>query len=225
MISTNPLRADIPTPPTFMQKLPIDRRGYPVPWFVRWINGEPEFRAMDMLKFRKAIDERRCWVCGGKLFTEEVFTIGPMCAVNRISGEPPSHRECAEYSVRACPFLSKPHMVRREDEAFNAEKQPAAGVMVARNPGVILLWYTRRHTLQVIKGRAGAGDGTLFQLGQPFRWDWYCRGRLASREEVLESFESGLPLLIEAATKNDGPEGVALVERQIVEARRFLPRR
>lgn len=29
------------------------------------------------------------------------FVVGPMCELNRISGEPPSHRECAEFSA-AC---------------------------------------------------------------------------------------------------------------------------
>lgn len=221
----NALRPDIAAPPRFMQKLPIDKRGYPVPWFVEWINGEPEFRAMDMRKFRKAIDERCCWTCGHPLFPEEVFVIGPMCAVNRISSEPPNHRECAEYAARNCPFLSKPHMHRRTDDAIEAMKQPAAGVMIERNPGVTLLWYTRRHLLQTVRNRAGAGDGILFRLGQPFKTDWYCRGRAATRAEILESIESGLPLLREAAAKDgEPPEGLAYLERQITEAYKLIPR-
>src|SRR6266576_2639290 len=172
-MSTCPhLRSDVAEPPRFMQKLPIDKRGYPVPWFVQWINGEPEFRAMDKMKFRKAVNDRLCWNCGNPLFSEEVFVIGPMCAVNRISSEPPSHRECAEYAAKNCPFLSKPQMHRRKD---GIEILPSAGVMVERNPGVTLLWYTKRHAIQTIHGQPGAGDGILFQLGRPFRLDWYCR--------------------------------------------------
>jgi len=109
------LRQDVQTPPSFMQHLPIDKRGYPVPWFVEWIKGEPEFRAMDPRRLVKAINQRLCWTCGKLLFQEEVFVIGPMCAVNRISSEPPSHRECALYAATNCPFLSKPQMVRRKD--------------------------------------------------------------------------------------------------------------
>jgi hypothetical protein len=207
-----------------MQNLPVDKRGYPVPWFVDWINGEPEFRAMDRRKFLRAIKERLCWTCGLKLFGEEVFVIGPMCAVNRISSEPPSHRQCAEYAAINCPFLSKPHMVRREDENFNAAKRPSPGVMIERNPGVTLLWYTRRHQLQEIRGRQGAGDGILFQLGRAFKTEWYARGRKASREEVMASIESGLPLLRETAAKHDGPEGVMMLEKQINQAMRLVPR-
>jgi hypothetical protein len=219
------LRADIGEPPRFMQKLPIDKRGYCVPWFVDWVNGEPEFRAMDLRKFRKAITNRLCWTCGNPLFAEAVFVIGPMCAVNRISSEPPSHRECAEYAARYCPFLSKPHMTRRDDDEFHKNKLPAPGVMVERNPGVTLLWYTRRYTFMNVKGRAGAGDGVLFQLvGRPFKLEWYSRGRLASREEIRDGFESGLPLLMEAAIKNDGPDGVEYLKQKIEDARKLIPR-
>jgi hypothetical protein len=211
-------------PPHFMKNLAIDKkRGFIVPWFVDWINGEPEFRAMDMQKFRKAINKRLCWVCGNPLYSENVFVIGPMCAVNRISSEPPNHRECAVYSAKVCPFLSRPHMVRRTDGTFEEAKKPAAGVMVSRNPGVTLLWYTRRYTLLNIKGRAGAGDGVLFQLGRAFKLEWYCKGRTATREEIMESIESGLPIIREAAAKNDGPNGMAHLEVQITQAMRLVP--
>lgn len=217
------LRPDIAEPPRFMQKLPIDKRGYPVPWFVDWVNGEPEFRAMDPRKFRAAINDRLCWTCGSGLFGEEVFVIGPMCAVNRISSEPPSHRECALYAAMNCPFLSKPQMHRRKDEEIDAIKKPSPGVMIERNPGVTLLWYTRRHALLTVRNRPGAADGILFQIGRPFKTEWYCRGRAATREEVMQSFESGLPILREQAETHDGPEGMAFLETQITEARRLIP--
>jgi len=219
-----PLRPDIAEPPRFMQTLPIDKRGYPVPWFVQWVHGEPEFRAMDLRKFRAAINGRLCWTCGSKLFLEEIFVIGPMCAVNRISSEPPSHRECAEYAAKNCPFLTKPNMHRRTDEKLEAMKTPAPGVMIERNPGVTLLWYTRRHELQTVRNRPGAADGVLFKIGRPFKVEWYCRGRTATRGEVLDAIESGIPLLREAAEKHDGPEGIAHLETQITEARRLVPR-
>jgi hypothetical protein len=213
-------------PPRLMQKLPIDKkRGFIIPWFVDWINGEPEFRAMDMRKFRAAINERLCWVCGNPLYGEQVFVIGPMCAVNRISSEPPNHRECAQYSARNCPFLSRPQMVRRTDGMWEeAKKKPAAGVAVLRNPGVTLLWFTRRYELQTVRGRPGAGDGVLFHLGRPFKLEWYAKGRTATRAEIMESIDSGLPIIREAARTNDGPLGMEYLERQITEAMRLVPR-
>ena len=53
--------------PGALQHLEVDKRGYVVPWFVDWINGEPEFRAMDRAKFVRAIKDKLCWVCGGSI--------------------------------------------------------------------------------------------------------------------------------------------------------------
>jgi hypothetical protein len=50
-----------------MSDLPVDERGFPVPWFVAWFDGKPEFRAMDGLKWIRAVREHLCWVCGGRL--------------------------------------------------------------------------------------------------------------------------------------------------------------
>jgi hypothetical protein len=95
--------------------------------------------------------------------------------------------------------------------------------MVDRNPGVSLLWYTRRHSLLTVHNRPPAADGVLFQLGRPFKLEWYCRGRAATRAEILESMESGLPILRETAEKMDGPLGIALLEKQITQAYRLIP--
>lgn len=223
MTLERPMRSDLPPLPNLMSNLPVDKRGYPVPWFVKWIDGEPEFRAMDPIKYWQAVRKRLCWVCGNPLWREIVFTIGPMCAVNRISSEPPSHRECAKYSAMGCPFLSKPQMVRREGGLPEAPAN-VGGVMIARNPGVTLLWYTYRYEHIETPKRGPSDAGFLFHIGRAFKVEWYCRGRLASRAEVIEAMESGLPTLREVAAKYDGPEQMAVVERQIAEAYRLLPR-
>src|SRR5262245_10337978 len=128
------LRPELELPlPRNMSRLP-QHRGYPVPWFVEWVDGEPEFRAMSRVKWWTAVGMGRdgilrphqshCWVCGGPMaragfLATFAFTIGPMCAINRVSSEPPSHVECAEWSARNCPFLSRPHARRREDDVIN----------------------------------------------------------------------------------------------------------
>jgi hypothetical protein len=38
------LRPELTELPLRMRGLPLDERGYPVPWFVAWIDGKPEFR-------------------------------------------------------------------------------------------------------------------------------------------------------------------------------------
>src|SRR3954464_12191298 len=106
------LRApDFGTLPERIARLPV-YEGWPVPWFVAQANGRPDFRVVDRQKFSKAIKERRCWICGDKLGHWLAFPIGPMCSITRTISEPPSHRECAEWSIRYCPFLSNPAMVR-----------------------------------------------------------------------------------------------------------------
>ena len=102
--------------PDRMRSLKISDEGFPVPWFVGYVDGKPDFRTMDGEKLVIAVRHRRCWMCGSPLGKHLTFSIGPMCAVNRNIAEPPSHLSCAEYSVRACPFLSNSRMKRNEKD-------------------------------------------------------------------------------------------------------------
>jgi len=203
------LRPELPPLPARIAALPV-HRGYPVPWFVQWMrdgqgtdpgDGEPEFRIMDSRKLARAVLEHRCWVCGDRLGARRAYTVGPMCAVNRTSAEPPSHRECAIFSAVACPFLSRPHMRRREAGRPEEAVKPA-GDMIERNPGVALVWITRG-----TRTKRDPDGGILFDIGDPLEVLWYAEGRPATRAEVLASIESGLPLLAEVAAE-EGAEKV-----------------
>lgn len=185
------LRPELGVLPTRLQRLPLDQRGYPVPWFVEWIDGKPEFRAMDPKKFGRAFRERRCWVCGDPLGRHLSFVIGPMCAINRTSAEPPCHHECATWSAQHCPFLSRPHMVRREDELINSDQLPEASL--SRNPGAAGVWTTA--TYRVFKAPDASASGYLIEMGPPEKVEWFAEGRPATRDEVLQSINSGLPSL------------------------------
>jgi hypothetical protein len=202
-----------------MRHLPIDERGYPVPWFVAWLpDGKPEFRAMDRTKWFRAIREKLCWVCGGKLGVNVCFVAGPMCGINRTSSEPPSHLECARYSSRNCPFLNNPRMVRREDDAINNGQltKNAAGFAIARNPGVSMLWITRQ--FEVFDDGRG---GKLIQMGEPESVEWYACGKPATRAEVVESIESGLPNLEAMARLEAG--GMEALERYRRRFEKWVP--
>src|SRR5262245_34298100 len=141
------LHPGIEQPPPRMAGLKVFR-GFPVPWFVAWIDTPegkvPDFRVIDTPKFPQAIRERLCWVCGWPLGTRMAFVAGPMCGVNRTSGEPPCHLECARYSARNCPFLSKPQMTRREND--KPEGVTVNPFMLDRNPGLTLVWVTRSYS-------------------------------------------------------------------------------
>jgi hypothetical protein len=193
------LRSELETLPSRMLTLPVDDRGYVVPWFVDWIDGKPEFRAMNPEKWVRAIKNKLCWVCGDRLGRWMSFVAGPMCGINRTSSEPPSHLECAQWSARNCPFLNNPQAIRREDENANALSKVVGGVGIQRNPGVAMLWTTNTYTV-FDDGRGGR----LLHMGEPNSVEWYASGRPATREEVLASIDSGFPALAEMALKQEG---------------------
>lgn len=194
------VRRDIEEPTGHIASLKIDPdRGFPVPFFVAWIDGKPDFRLVDPVRRLACIKQRLCWVCGNPLGKLGTFVIGPMCSLNKVSAEPPSHHSCAVYSAKNCPFLTNPNMVRREDETTEQYAGNVAGIAILRNPGVTLLWTTRRFSMF----RDGNG-GVLFDVGEPVSLAWYAQGRQATRAEVEESIRTGLPILEEMARQEEG---------------------
>jgi hypothetical protein len=191
--------------PDRMRRLSISDEGYPVPWFVAYRDGKPDFRCMDGDKMGIAVRHKRCWMCGQPLGKHLTFAIGPMCAVNRNISEPPSHLACLEYGVKACPFLTQPRM-RRNEKDLPADGH-VAGIGLKRNPGVTVLWTTLSY--RVWKPRGG---GVLFELGDPEHVEYYAEGRKATRAEIIESMESGLPGLLEPA-EYEGAEAIAELMR------------
>lgn len=213
-----PVRGDIEVPPS-IARLPV-HRGFPVPWFVKWEDEEPDFRILDNEKLARALKRRLCWVCGGMILERNAaYVAGPMCAINRTSSEPPSHVRCAVYAAKACPFLSRPRMRRRE-AGLPPEAEVPAGVGIMRNPGVAMVW--------VIEGSVrlkGDGRGNhLCHLHDPVRVEWYAEGRVATRAEVEASIESGLPLLLEAAGLTEEDAGWLDAQRELGERREDVER-
>lgn len=215
------LQDHLATIPASMARLPRDPRGYPIPWFVDMKapphNGGPDFRIMDGKHLKIAMRERRCWVCGGRLLGEHgTFVAGPMCGVNRTSAEPPCHLDCARWSAMACPFLSQPKRIR--DESGLPTEKHVAGVGITRNPGVTMLW-----TCESFETWRPPNGGVLFNFGEPVLVEWYAQGRLATREEVETSVETGLPLLLKEAVK-DGALGCFELGRSTERFIKYLPK-
>ncbi|WP_224741803.1 hypothetical protein [Bradyrhizobium sp. 2S1] len=198
-----------------INRLPISETGFPVPWFVAWLDGKPDFRVIGPDKLVQAVKRSLCWTCGQPLGQYKAFPIGPMCAINRTIAEPPSHLECAEYAVRACPFLSNPRM-RRNEKDMPAGHQEPAGMMIKRNPGAVCIWVTKE--FRVMRD----GNGAVFRLGDPTSMTWWAEGRRATRAEVDHSIQTGLPLL-RAEAEKEGPEALAMLDRYIARAQRLLP--
>lgn len=182
--------------PMQIRSLPTDPRGYPIPWFVAQLaDGSYDFRVVRPRGVEVALGRRICWICGRGLGDVFVFAVGPMCTINQVTSEPPAHADCARFAVRACPFLTNPKM-RRNTKDIPSDARDPAGVMIKRNPGATALYYTRR-----FKGREG-----LIKLGKPFRIEWWAEGQPATRDQVLASIDSGMPILRAECDKDSNPD-------------------
>lgn len=211
------IRANIQTIlPERMLSRPVDHRGYPVPWFVTLKDdqGRWDFRPVDPHRLVEAIRKKLCWICGHKLGRHKAFAVGPMCGVNRISGEPPQHLKCAEFAAQACPFLILPKSKRRTANLpEGVTENPGA---LKRNPGVVLVWSTT--TFHVVRNN----PGVLFQMGEPTDISFWAEGRTASREEIDESITSGLPALSDLAAA-EGPDAMAALTAMVARFTKLLP--
>lgn len=191
--------------PARIAQLPRNHAGYPVPWFAATMpDGTRDFRVVAPGRVRDAVRFRLCWVCGETVSAYKAFVIGPMCAVNRTTAEPPCHRDCAVYSAQVCPFLTVPAMRRRDTTLPEDSTQPA-GIYLDRNPGVALVWTTKKYQLF-----ADGTGGVLFRIGDPVNVAWYAHGRLATAAEARAALESGLPILRDMC---DGPGDHAELDR------------
>ena len=89
-----------------MKELPLDERGYPIPYFVPIINGKPEFRYQDGKKRASCISRNLCAICGKKLYDKSYwFICGPLGFANRVHSDSAMHEDCARYSINVCPHL------------------------------------------------------------------------------------------------------------------------
>jgi hypothetical protein len=200
--------------PARIARLPRDAKGRPVPFFVLWKDGVPDFRVVDPLKIQACVHRRVCWICGERLGKFMAFVIGPLCSVSRLSAEPPGHLECAQYAALICPFLANPNLQRHASTIHTLEEvDNLPGSFVAPNPGVTLVWVTTSF-------RVLPDSDLLFSLGDPTTWFWYTRGRPATRSEVEASFAAGLDKL----RNNTGTQSRRVrFEKAIAKAKELWP--
>lgn len=211
--TASPAVPDVPVPRR-MARLPRDRHGRLVPWFVGYVGGQPDHRLIREQGITEAVRLNICFLCGHGLGAFKSFVIGPMCTVNRVSAEPPQHRDCATHAARTCPFLTTPQMRRRPDLPEGTVAPD--GEMCPRNPGVCAVWTTRRFAM---KPRY-----QLFDLGEPTEVTWWREGRPATYTEALDALVSGMEVLGEEAAKDRDPAAAARsLEAQYWTATNYLP--
>lgn len=179
----NALRKTLPPLPDCMKGLPVDDRGYPIPFFVKWIDGKPDFRVLDNEKFIRAITEKRCSVCGNPLGRYKSFVGGPMNVLQMISGEPPMHLACATFSVKACPFLLLP-MSKRRNKDLPEEVRPVgeeSDIFFEDNPGISAIFTCTRFR--------PSPTGRVFKFDDMSSIQWFTQGREATPEEIRDALE------------------------------------
>ena len=207
--------------PANMQELPVSEKGFPVPFFAAKVDGVWDFRVVHPETTVKCMRQKLCWVCGQQLGRIKAFVAGPMCVVTRTSAEPPCHPSCARYAAIACPFLASPRM-RRNEAGLPEGHQPPSGKAILRNPGVAGVLIAQDWA----PFQDGDG-GILIRMGEPDTVEWYAQRRRATQKEVLDSIESGLPLLVEQCnaekTERDRRDAHLQLGRQLSDALRWVP--
>jgi len=108
--------ATIPIPP-FLAHLPVDSRGYPVPFFVAKRGEHYDFIHMDERKQQQAIQDHLCHICGKELSPRQSWYVitGPTGYKNRVVSDPPMHKDCAAYALQVCPHLLYQKAERKDD--------------------------------------------------------------------------------------------------------------
>jgi hypothetical protein len=111
--------------------------------------------------------------------------------------------------------MVNPNRARNTDK-LPANAQDPAGYMIARNPGVTLLWVTESY--RIFK----AGGGMLIKIGEPVETQWWARGRPATHAEIMHSINTGLPAL-ENMARAEGIEALAELNIQIERGLKLVP--
>lgn len=120
--------------PKLMRHLPVDARGYPIPWIIfRDASNQPYFAINDSRRVLIAKQHRLCSICGEALQTlpsdNSCWLIGgPLSALheNGSYNNPALHRLCGIYALKVCPYLALPSWSRNAKVGNKmAERIPA----------------------------------------------------------------------------------------------------
>lgn len=105
----------LPTLPAWLQDLPRDSRGYPVPAEVGWRDGEPKLDSVDTMRKIALGFHRACAVCGFEIRAgSPAYRAFAQSDAAVIRGEQrersldpsgPLHASCVLFSAMACPYL------------------------------------------------------------------------------------------------------------------------
>lgn len=203
-----------PDMPARVARLPMDVRGFPVPWFVSWRDQTPLFPVIDAAKLATAWTAERCWVCGEALGAWRGWIVGPMSAIEGATPEPPSHCECAAFALTACPHLASADA--RFSDVQAAPDQAAQSNISRVRSAASAMWVTRGRGAAPFR----AGGGVLFRLEPPARLEWWAHRRPATGAEVRDAIAAGLPVLRSTA---EAERRMATLEARLKWLEQWIP--
>lgn len=107
--------------PSFLSHLPVDERGYPIPYFVPVEKGKPNFRLLSQKKQELCFKNDLCGICGKKLVKDSYYIIGgPKTLASAVTVDPFMHKDCATYSMGSCPHMFYERTKRADmDEVYD----------------------------------------------------------------------------------------------------------
>lgn len=112
--------------PEKMKNLPLDKRGYPIPYIVLIDNnGVPHFKVNDDEKLRTAAKWKFCAICGTRMKNGDMWVIGGPGSAFHPAGhyfDTPTHHECGAYALQVCPYLALRNYDGKESTEKIAEK-------------------------------------------------------------------------------------------------------
>jgi hypothetical protein len=169
--------------------------GYIVPFFVTWYLGDkqvnettpgarPSFPTIDAKRQLMCQKRSLCWICGRVMGAFKTFIFGPSSAIVRASMEPPSHRECALYAVKVCPYLTSDRPINTKHDANLRPGEKILPDVSVTNPGLNVLWTCKDYEAKLMDPPRG-----LYILipGEPTGVQFFREGRPATHEEVSKA--------------------------------------
>lgn len=142
---------DVPIP-IWMEKLPRDNRGYPIPVTVLLDkDGRPHFTVNEEHKRQQIIKRDACPICGRGLLTRRACVGGPKSLFHPAGAciDPPMHLECARYALQVCPYLAAPNYTKRiEGKTLGKGKEEVLAIDPTMDPNKPKLFCMSIHTKQ-----------------------------------------------------------------------------
>lgn len=95
--------------PALMGKLPLDKRGYPIPCMVQYDSqGVPLFAVNNEHTRQRVILGGLCSICGNPLKDIKWLVGGALSAFHENGAyfDPPMHFDCITYALKVCPYLA-----------------------------------------------------------------------------------------------------------------------